>query len=106
MLGRPTLKPVSSPAPLLPRWSHRSPPAPRPRSRFHATLTAVAARATGTLTGTAVVGKGGVVFKWKLSLAHLSGPATAATLRVAGGKTLAFAASASRAARAGTATSA
>ena len=64
--------------------------APKP---VHAKLTAVAPAqgGSGTLTGTALEGKSSVVFRWRLALAHLSGPATGATLKVTGGNTLAFA---------------
>ena len=93
MLGRPILKPALigcalAAAVAVPLAAGAAAPKP-----VHAKLTAVAPAqgGSGTLTGSALAGKGGVVFKWKLSLAHLSGPATEATLKVTGGNTLAFA---------------
>ena len=93
MLGRQTLKPALlscalAAAVVTPFAAGAATPKP-----VHAKLTAVAPAqgGSGALTGTALEGKGGVVFKWKLSLVHLSGPATEATLKVTGGNTLAFA---------------
>jgi hypothetical protein len=45
---------------------------------------------SGLFTAKAVEGKNTVHLSWHLSLSHLSGPATAATLKVGGGRNLAF----------------
>jgi hypothetical protein len=59
---------------------------------LQARLTAVApARGgSGQFTATALQGKSSVQLKWHLSVSHLSGPPTAATLRISGGHGLAF----------------
>lgn len=68
----------------------KAPPAQQVKA--HLVAIAPAQGGSGSLTGTAVQGKGGVQLKWHLSLAHLSGPATEATLKVNRGATgLAFA---------------
>lgn len=57
----------------------------------HLVAIAPAQGASGLLTGTAIPMKGGVELKWRLSLTHLSGRATEATLKITGSGGLAFA---------------
>jgi hypothetical protein len=59
---------------------------------LQARLTAVAPAqgGSGRFTATAVQGKSSIQLKWHLSVSHLSGPPTAATLRISGSRSLAF----------------
>ena len=59
---------------------------------LQARLTAVAPAhgGSGQFTATAVQGKSSVQLKWHLSVSHLSGPPTAASLKINGGHGLTF----------------